>query len=114
MVKKKEYYYLKLLSDNGKSEARELKNKISKIDQSIDSYKNKIKTINANLTKNTENITAVRKQQKSQHEAASVAVKENQELIKQANDEIQALELEYEEKRRKAKEQRDNEENDGE
>jgi len=87
-----------------KSEATSLRSKISIIDQSINSYSSEIKTINSTLSKNTTNISAVKKQQKTQHDAAIIAVKENQSLKEQAVDEIRALELEYEEKRRKAKE----------
>ena len=98
---------LQAIDSNGKSlesEATSLRSKISIIDQSIDSYTSEIKTINSTLSKNSTNISAVKKQQKNQHDAAAIAVKENQDLKDQAVDEIRALELEYEEKRRKAKE----------
>lgn len=98
---------LQLIDNNGtslKSEATSLRSKISIIDQSINSYSSEIKTINSTLSKNSTNISAVKKQQKTQHDAAVIAVEDNQSLKDQAVDEIRALELEYEEKRRKAKE----------
>lgn len=87
-----------------KSEAAELRGKISKIDQSIGSYKKEINTVNSLMAKNSENISLVQQQQQSQHVAASVAVKDNEALKSQAIDEIKALELEYEKKRQQANE----------
>ena len=95
------------------SEAADIRVKISTINQSIDYYNNEIKVINKSISQNTTNISAVRKQQKMQHDAASLAVKENQTLKTKAVDEIKALELEYEEKRKKALEE-NKENNDGE
>ena len=103
---------LKSIDNNGQSLATTLKGKISKIDQSIDSYKKEIITINTTMKNNSTNISSVRKQQQSQHKAASVAVKNNEVLKNQAIDEIRALELEYEERRKKAAEEQ-SEDNDG-
>jgi len=87
-----------------KSEAIALRGKISVIDQSIGKYQNEIKVINSSLS-------VVKKQQKSQHQAATIAVKENEALKIQAIEEIKALEFEYEQKRLKANE--DKNENNG-
>lgn len=98
------------------SGASELKGKISTIDQAIGAYKNEITTINSTLSKNSKTIKVVKKQQKQQHVAASTAVKDNQILKDQVVDEIRALELEYEAKRKKLLEQQNpekSEDNDG-
>ena len=98
---------LQSIDNNSQSEASLIRGKISVIDQSIDSYKKEITVINSRLKKNSLNISAVKLQQKAQHEAAISAVKENEALKQQAVDEIKAIELEYEEKRKKLKEQND-------
>ena len=98
---------LQSIDNNSQSEASLIRGKISVIDQSIDSYKKEITVINSRLKKNSLNISAVKLQQKAQHEAAISAVKENEALKQQAFDEIKAIELEYEEKRKKLKEQND-------
>ncbi|PCJ48641.1 MAG: hypothetical protein COA74_08000 [Gammaproteobacteria bacterium] len=87
-----------------KSEALALREKIVIVKKSIDSYKNQIRVLTSNTSKNTKNINAVKTQQNTQHQATALLAKENKALRDQTLDEIKALELEYAEKRRRLKE----------
>ena len=103
---------LTAIDSNGKSlssATTQLRAKISDLDLSISSYKSTIKTLTSSTSKNTKNISVVKAQQDSQHKAAVLAVKNNQALRDQANDDIKALEIEYAEKRKKLEENKNKE-----
>ena len=85
-------------------EATSIRTKITTIDQSISSYQKQVKLISKRIGKNTENLSVV-------HKAAATAVKDNEALKRKAAEEIEALEREYEEKRKKAKEGDNKEQN---
>ena len=96
---------LSKLDSDGQSavvEAKSIRAKITTIDKSITTYQKQIKSINSSVSKNSKNLTEV-------HKAAASAVKDNEALKIKAVDDIKALEREYEERRRKAKDQNNKE-----
>ena len=98
------------IDSNGQSisaEAKVIKNRIHVIDESIVSYKKAIITINKSMSK-------VTNQQSVQHGAAKKAVEENQALKEQADEEIRLLEIKYAKMRKKALEEDNLEDPDGE
>lgn len=91
---------LSKLDSDGQSavvEVNSIRAKISTIDKSITTYQKQIKSINGSVNKNTKNLSGV-------HKAATSAVKDNEALKIQAIEDIKELERQYEEKRKKAKE----------
>jgi chromosome segregation ATPase len=92
---------LEFIDDSSESEAIGIREKIASIDASIGSYKSEITKINTYLSEHSTQISNVQAQQSTQRKAVSEAIKKNEELKQQAAREIQALEREYDERRRK-------------
>jgi chromosome segregation ATPase len=92
---------LEFIDDSSESEAIGIREKIASIDASIGSYKSEIIKINTYLGEHSTQISNVQAQQSTQRKAVSEAIKKNEELKQQAAREIQALEREYDERRRK-------------
>lgn len=101
---------LEFIDVNDKAEAIGIREKITRIDESITGYKKEIVTINSYLSKHSAQISSVQTQQKNQSEAVSAAVEKNEQIKKDALDEIRALEKEYEERRKKKNEDEDTQE----